>query len=403
MDAATLPKVATPPIATADASAPAATTPATWCGPSSEDVEGAGAAAAAALPKPGGDHARLISRYHALLKRIASVNRDAAFPTPAARSARRAVLRAQLAALGGHDAYQRASLVGEAAGGGVDASAWVLAVLAERLGGGGGMDPAAADEGADKRADEGAGGEVEGGSAADGATNKPADGGHTARGEGSVVVPMTAAAGAPAAAAASPPPSPLVVLDVGSIRHRFPDTLPLLPPHPPRALHVTSIDLAPADDRVRRVDFFDYAAAASPASVDVLVLSLVVNYVADPTGRGRMLAAAAALTRPGGLLCLVLPRACVANSRYMNEAALVGLLAAIGWAVVAAPHSPRLGRWVAVRQDTPATPSDGRGSRKRPASHTACPGGSHGARRAPTTSNQRKKARKAAARAAKRR
>eukprot|EP01045_Picozoa_sp_COSAG04_P025255 COSAG04_NODE_3281_length_2977_cov_1.344336_1_plen_240_part_00 len=79
------------------------------------------------------EEAELIRAYHTLEKRLAAVATDPVLKTEAEREARRAALRAEQAALGGLDAYQRASLGGESSEqfAQFSASEWVL----EELGG----------------------------------------------------------------------------------------------------------------------------------------------------------------------------------------------------------------------------------------------------------------------------
>ena len=93
-----------------------------------------------------------------------------------------------------------------------------------------------------------------------------------------------------------------------------------------RRLHVTSIDLNPREECVLKADFFDFAEqqlnlprdASSGGRYDVIVLSLVINFVGDPAMRGEMIRRCAELLAEGGLLFLVLPEPCLYNSRYLK-------------------------------------------------------------------------------------
>jgi 25S rRNA (adenine2142-N1)-methyltransferase len=49
----------------------------------------------------------------------------------------------------------------------------------------------------------------------------------------------------------------------------------------------------------------------------VVVLSLVINFVGDPRRKGEMLVRCRTLVRDGGNLFIVLPLACMDNSRYI--------------------------------------------------------------------------------------
>ena len=92
---------------------------------------------------------------------------------------------------------------------------------------------------------------------------------------------------------------------------------------------------------------------------DVVSLSLVVNYVGDPAGRGEMLKRvssflrhrpsqkvstadneAGAITMPS--LFLVLPAPCVTNSRYLDERRLEGIMESLGYEVMKKKLSSKL-------------------------------------------------------------
>jgi 25S rRNA (adenine2142-N1)-methyltransferase len=142
-------------------------------------------------------------------------------------------------------------------------------------------------------------------------------------------------------------PDSLSLLDIGAIVPRFSSSLP---GGRGITLDVTSIDLNPQDPsgHVERADFFNFAVAAEKngATFDVLVLSLVLNFVPLPSNRGKMLSLAHRIASSGGLLFLVLPLACLTNSRYCDEALLANILAAVGWSVTKASHTDKLARFV---------------------------------------------------------
>ena len=72
---------------------------------------------------------------------------------------------------------------------------------------------------------------------------------------------------------------------------------------------------------------------------DVVSLSLVVNFVSDPVERGAMLGRVASFLRPYSShddgpfpsLFLVLPSACVTNSRYLDEERLDAIMQSLGY------------------------------------------------------------------------
>jgi 25S rRNA (adenine2142-N1)-methyltransferase len=142
-------------------------------------------------------------------------------------------------------------------------------------------------------------------------------------------------------------PQPLSLLDVGAIVQRFPSTV--LGAHG-LTLHVKSIDLNPQDSsgQVEKVDFFDFAVrtAEQGLTYDVVVLALVLNFVPLASNRGKMLSLAHDISSPSGMLFIVLPRACLSNSRYCDEALITGILLSIGWAVDKTAHTSKLARFV---------------------------------------------------------
>lgn len=130
------------------------------------------------------------------------------------------------------------------------------------------------------------------------------------------------------------------LLDVGAIagtaytkwRHKF---------------DVTSIDLHPRAPHVIKSDFFDFPVPAREDDLyDVIGLSLVINFVGDLKQRGDMLLHAHLFLRRGGYLYVVLPLACVENSRYMTHEHFKKLVHSAGYDVVRNEDSQRLTRWL---------------------------------------------------------
>ncbi|KAL5529461.1 hypothetical protein ACEPAG_5446 [Sanghuangporus baumii] len=87
---------------------------------------------------------------------------------------------------------------------------------------------------------------------------------------------------------------------------------------------------------------------------DAISLSLVVNFVPEPRDRGRMLCVGYEMLRPDGLLFLALPLPCVSNSRYLTFEHLTKLMEYIGFMKIGerwkeggkmgSPVASRLGR-----------------------------------------------------------
>ena len=285
------------------------------------------------------EEAELIRAYHTLEKRLAAVAADPALKTEAEREARRAALRAEQAALGGLDAYQRASLGGESSEqfAQFSASEWVL----EELGG------------------------------------KPLTATHKSAQR---TEPLALPAGAD-----SPGAPPLRLLDVGAIVNHYPCAEPAPEPEPQpalaegallgpalpggRQLHVTSIDLNPREPSVIRADFFPYARQQlqrrGEGCFDIVVLSLVMNFVGEPAARGEMLRLCARLLPPSGLLFLVLPEPCIYNSRYLKFGLLDKILRSVGLPIIDGGYkrTPKLFFALCRRTESGAEPEPEPGAR----------------------------------------
>lgn len=106
---------------------------------------------------------------------------------------------------------------------------------------------------------------------------------------------------------------------------------------------MTRIDLNSQGEGITQQDFMARPLPKDKSDkFDIVSLSLVVNYVPDVLGRGRMLLRTLDFLRePGeygaGLekyfpsLFLVLPAPCVTNSRYMDEARLEAIMNSLGY------------------------------------------------------------------------
>lgn len=241
-----------------------------------------------AVPAANLSREEVISLFHQKQKQLSAALTSRAFPNAASRAARVRLLRAQLSVIG-LDAYQRASLQGESASHAAefDSSVWVLAELTKLL-------------------------------------NEAKD--------------------------ASP--GALALLDVGAIVHRFPDKLTLEGGDIP--LSASAIDLNPRDERVQKADFFEFAAKRvreGAPKYHAVCLCLCVNFVGSPALRGEMLRLAGLIANKGGLLFLTLPRACVDNSRFMDEEALRHVLQMAGWDALSRRDSAKLVLLVCRRRE----------------------------------------------------
>lgn len=93
---------------------------------------------------------------------------------------------------------------------------------------------------------------------------------------------------------------------------------------------------------------------------DMISLSLVLNYVPEPSGRGEMLRRTRSFLRHGNHISsekplaqffpsvfIVLPAPCVTNSRYLNEDLLKQIMESLGYILIRRKLSPKLiyGLW----------------------------------------------------------
>ncbi|KAJ2554684.1 25S rRNA (adenine2142-N1)-methyltransferase [Coemansia sp. RSA 1933] len=135
---------------------------------------------------------------------------------------------------------------------------------------------------------------------------------------------------------------PLKLLDVGALSSRnyvkersWIDVLPIDLNSQERGIHKQDfLDIDP--DRAVVLGDDEHDAGISDLFAkpfDVVCLSLVVNFVGDPVKRGDMLKQARRLLTPDGILFLVLPLSCIANSRYFDDERLVAITKYLGFTV----------------------------------------------------------------------
>jgi 25S rRNA (adenine2142-N1)-methyltransferase len=125
-----------------------------------------------------------------------------------------------------------------------------------------------------------------------------------------------------------------------------------------KVFEMTWIDLKSQDPKIEQQDFMKRPLPTSDEQrFDAISLSLVMNYVVDPTSRGDMLQRTRDFLKPSGadhlpLLFLVLPAPCITNSRYLNEERLDGMMIALGYRKLQRKISPKLyySLWVLEQQ-----------------------------------------------------
>ncbi|KAK1835236.1 putative methyltransferase-domain-containing protein [Podospora conica] len=119
---------------------------------------------------------------------------------------------------------------------------------------------------------------------------------------------------------------------------------------------IERIDLNSQEDGILQQDFMERPLPQGNADkFDVISLSLVLNFVPDPQGRGEMLRrttqflydpgryiTSPALSPSFPCLFLVLPAPCVTNSRYMDEERLTGIMKSLGYTMTESKTTQRL-------------------------------------------------------------
>lgn len=119
---------------------------------------------------------------------------------------------------------------------------------------------------------------------------------------------------------------------------------------------IERIDLNSQGEGILRQDFMERPLPQDESErFDIISLSLVLNYVPEPKGRGDMLRRTTQFLRAPGRyidspqlaanfpsLFLVLPAPCVTNSRYLDEEKLTAIMESLGYVKVASKTTQRL-------------------------------------------------------------
>ena len=136
-------------------------------------------------------------------------------------------------------------------------------------------------------------------------------------------------------------PRPLRMLEVGSLSSQ--NTCSTIP-----NLYIRRIDLKAREPVIEEADFMDLPIPSQEDELfDVVSLSLVLNFVSEPVVRGEMLRRVASFFRPSDstifpCLFLVVPLACVENSRYLTETALEEIFSSLGFSPVKTKMTAKL-------------------------------------------------------------
>ncbi|KAE8348218.1 putative methyltransferase-domain-containing protein [Aspergillus coremiiformis] len=118
-------------------------------------------------------------------------------------------------------------------------------------------------------------------------------------------------------------------------------------------LDVTRIDLNSQEPGILKQDFMEMSLPCDAADqFHIISLSLVLNYVPDAIGRGEMLKRCVAFLGKSPLsesslqitprLFLVLPVACVTNSRYLTERRLQEIMSSMGFVLEKSKETSKL-------------------------------------------------------------
>lgn len=146
----------------------------------------------------------------------------------------------------------------------------------------------------------------------------------------------------------STPTSILRCLEVGSL-----STKNVISKYPDQ-IEMTRIDLNSQGAGIEKQDFMKRPLpASSNDNFDILSLSLVLNYVPDPVGRGEMLKRIPQFLRRTStiqkssetvlpILFLVLPLPCVENSRYLDEQLLLAIMTSLGFSLSRSKKTTKL-------------------------------------------------------------
>jgi len=118
-------------------------------------------------------------------------------------------------------------------------------------------------------------------------------------------------------------------------------------------ISATYIDINPIDEStVARYDFFQFPLPKSEdEKFDVVCLSLVLNFVGDLKKRGEMIKRARRFLKPTGKLFIVLPLACLNNSRYLDFKRFRMILNYLGFKVIKQHNSTKLTYWFLEKED----------------------------------------------------
>ncbi|XP_072178881.1 uncharacterized protein [Diadema setosum] len=127
--------------------------------------------------------------------------------------------------------------------------------------------------------------------------------------------------------------SKLKLLDVGAVRLNYTKQQ--------KWLETDAVDLNPQAQDIKKANFFEFK-VGEKGIYDIIVLSLVLNFVSSPAQRGDMLRRCRSLCADSGHLFVVLPRACLENARYLDHDLFHEMMASLNFDLVTHHDSKKL-------------------------------------------------------------
>ncbi|XP_072019126.1 uncharacterized protein [Amphiura filiformis] len=125
----------------------------------------------------------------------------------------------------------------------------------------------------------------------------------------------------------------LKLLDVGALELNYTKQC--------KWIECTAIDLNPHSAGIVKADFLQFQ-NDTPQMYDIIVMSLVLNFAGSPAIRGDMLKKCSRICKPKGHLFVILPLACLENSRYLTHDTFHDMLDKLGFQMVSSHNSRKL-------------------------------------------------------------
>jgi 25S rRNA (adenine2142-N1)-methyltransferase len=142
--------------------------------------------------------------------------------------------------------------------------------------------------------------------------------------------------------------TPLRLLEIGAINTELLEAARKSKSKNTRSIHVRAIDLHSSHPDIEETDFLQLP--IDPVGFDVIVCSMVLNYVSMPEDRGRMLRLIFQQLKPEGLCFLTLPKLCLDQSQYITKGRWENLLTGdLGFTIEGTKETPKIYFWILQR------------------------------------------------------